>query len=52
MIAIEWNEGFRLFHNFIKKGIDGLTPSERANIPILMKDNRWMSLLLASLEKR
>lgn len=48
--ATEWNEGFRLFHNFIKKGIDGLTPSERAKIPIILKDNRWMSLLLESLK--
>lgn len=45
----EWTEGFRLFHNFIRKGKDGLTPSERAKIPIMLSDNRWLNLLKNSL---
>ncbi|MFH0936094.1 MAG: DDE-type integrase/transposase/recombinase [Candidatus Woesearchaeota archaeon] len=48
--AQEWTEGFALFHNFIKKGIDGLTPSERAKIPIILNNNRWLDLLKISLE--
>lgn len=42
--------GLRLFHNFIKKGVDGLTPLERAQIPIVLQNNRWLSLLKESLK--
>lgn len=49
--AQEWNGGFKLFHNFIKKGIDGLTPSERAKINLMLGNNRWMDLLKQSLKE-
>lgn len=49
--AQEWNEGFRLFHNFIKKGIDNLTPSERAKINLMLGNNRWLDLLKQALNQ-
>ena len=47
--AQDWNEGFALFHNFIKKGIDNLSPSERAKINLMLGNNRWVDLLKQSL---
>lgn len=46
----EYSDGFKIFRNFIKKGMDGLTPSERAKIPLILNDNRWVGLLMESLK--
>ncbi len=48
--AQEWTEGYALFHNFIKKGIDNLTPSERAKINLMLCSNRWVDLLKQSVK--
>jgi len=45
----EWNEAFKLFHNFIRKSYDDLTPAERANIDLQLGQNRWLDLLKKSL---
>jgi transposase-like protein len=47
----EWNEGFRLYHNFIKRhmGLNGLTPSQVAEINLRLGRNRWLELLKESL---
>jgi len=48
----EWNEGFRLYHNFIKENsVLGMTPSEKAGIFVNPNNNRWLSLLKKSLHQ-
>ena len=47
----EWNEGFRLFHNFIREnGKLRMTPAQAANIDIT-KGNKWLGLLRKSCRK-
>jgi len=48
----EWNENYRLYHNFIKKhmALNGLTPSQVANINLPLENNRWLSLLKLSVK--
>ncbi len=44
----EWNEGFRLFHNFVRENSKlGMTPAQAANIN-LTENNKWLSLLQKS----
>jgi len=47
----EWNEGFRLYHNFIKPhmALNGLTPSQVAEIDLNLGRNKWLGLLKESL---
>jgi len=41
----EWNEGFRLYHNFIKENSAlGMTPAKASAIDLTEK-NKWLSLL-------
>ena len=49
--AQQWNDAFRLYHNFIKKhmALNGATPSQVAEIDIDLGRNRWLSLLKQSL---
>jgi transposase-like protein len=45
-------DGFRVFHNFVRKGIkDKKTPAERCNIGI-SENNRWLGMLEESLKNR
>jgi len=46
------SEGFRTYYNFIRKhqGLNGLTPSQKANLDLQLERNRWLSLLKKSLE--
>lgn len=46
------SNGFRTYYNFIKKhqGLNGLTPSQKANIELNLDRNRWLSLLKRSIE--
>ena len=48
----DWDEAFRLYYNFIKKhmALDGLTPSQIANIELALGRNRWLGLLKQSLD--
>ncbi|MEK6832454.1 MAG: DDE-type integrase/transposase/recombinase, partial [Nanoarchaeota archaeon] len=48
----EWNENYRLYHNFIKKhmALNNLTPSQVANIKLPLENNRWLSLLKLSIK--
>src|SRR3989338_2028055 len=43
----EWNQGFRLYHNFIKPhmSLNSTTPSQVANIDLKLGRNRWLGLL-------
>ena len=50
-MVLEFFRFFDIFRNFIKKGMDGLTPAERAKIPIVLNDNRWLKLLKESVKK-
>ncbi|MEK0338209.1 MAG: DDE-type integrase/transposase/recombinase, partial [Nitrosopumilus sp.] len=46
----QFNEGFRLYHNFIKENsVLGMTPSEKAGINLDLGNNRWLGLLKKSL---
>ena len=47
----EWGQDFRLYHNFIKKhhGLNGLTPSQVAELDLKLGRNRWLSLLRQSI---
>ena len=46
----DWNIGYRLFHNVIRKNMTfGLTPLEMAKVDLNLGKNRWYSLLLKSL---
>lgn len=46
------SDGFRTYYNFIRKhqGLNGLTPSQKANLDLQLNRNRWLSLLKKSLE--
>jgi len=45
-----YQDGFKVFHNFVRKGVkDKLTPAERSGISI-EKDNKWEGMLLASID--
>ncbi len=45
-----FNQGFRLYHNFIKENSTlGMTPSEKAGINLELGNNRWLGLLKKSL---
>ncbi len=46
--AQDWNEGYRLFHNVIRKNmaLNGLTPLQKAEIDLDLGRNRWLGLLL------
>ncbi|MBI4159248.1 IS1/IS6 family transposase [Candidatus Woesearchaeota archaeon] len=46
------NQGFKLYHNFIKKhmSLNGLTPSQIANIELALGKNRWLGLLSQALD--
>lgn len=47
----DYADGFRVFHNFIRKGVaDKRTPAERAKIG-MSGNNRWETLLLKSLKE-
>ncbi|MBI2107266.1 IS1/IS6 family transposase [Candidatus Woesearchaeota archaeon] len=48
----EWNDNYRLYHNFIKKhmALNNLTPSQVANIDLNLGKNRWLSLLTQSIK--
>ena len=46
----DYSDGFNIFRNFIKKGIDGLTPAERAKLDLHLGNNRWTGLLIQSLK--
>lgn len=52
--AEDWNESFRLYHNFIKPhmALNGLTPSEVANIQLNLSRNKWLDLLKRSVENK
>ena len=45
--AQEWNDGYRLFHNVIRKNmaLNGLTPLQMAQIDLKLGNNRWLGLL-------
>ncbi|MEM5808250.1 MAG: integrase core domain-containing protein, partial [Candidatus Aenigmatarchaeota archaeon] len=45
-------EGFKTYYNFIKPhmSLEGLTPSQKAQIELQLDRNRWLSLLRKSLE--
>ena len=46
----DYNDGFKVFHNFIRKGVeDKKTPAERCNVGI-KDNNRWMGLLTKSMK--
>ena len=49
----EWNENYRLYHNFIRQhmALNNLTPSQVANINLPLERNRWLSLLKLSLNQ-
>lgn len=44
-------DGFRTYYNFIKQhqGLNGLTPSQKAEIDLQLERNRWLDLLRKSL---
>jgi len=46
----EWLNGFKTYHNFIKKnsGLNGLTPAQKAGIELNLERNRWLSLVKKS----
>ncbi len=47
----EWNEGFRLYHNFVKVNSNlGTTPAIASAINLNLGRNKWLSLLLKSLQ--
>jgi transposase-like protein len=50
--AKELTEGFRTYYNFIRKhhSLNGLTPSQKAEIDLQLDRNRWLSLLKKSME--
>jgi len=45
------SDGFTTYYNFIKKhkGLNGLTPSQKADLDLQLERNRWLSLLKKSL---
>lgn len=46
----DYSDGFKIFHNFVRKGVkDNRTPAERCGIGVKSL-NRWEGLLLSSLE--
>ena len=45
-----WVDGMKLYHNFIKEQ-NGKTPSQRANIDLKLKGNKWLTLLQQSLKE-
>src|SRR3989338_9911191 len=46
-----YQDGFKVFHNFVRKGVkDKKTPAERSGISI-EKDNKWKGMLLASIKQ-
>ena len=47
-------DGFITYYNFIRKhqGINGLTPSQMANIDLKLDRNRWLDLLKRSLNNK
>ena len=51
--AEEWLTGMKLYHNFIKQhqSLNGLTPSQKANIDLKLDKNRWLSLLKESVKQ-
>ena len=47
----DYADGFKVFHNFVRKGVaDKLTPAERSGIGI-SGQNRWETFLLKSLKE-
>ena len=47
----KFNQGFRLYHNFIKENsVIGMTPSEKAGINLDLGNNKWLGLLKKSLQ--
>lgn len=47
----EWNEGFRLYHNFIRDNSKlGMTPAQASEINLNLGRNKWLSLLNQSLK--
>jgi len=46
-------DGFRTYYNFIRphQGLNGMTPSQKANLALDLNRNRWLSLLRQSLKK-
>ena len=49
-----FSDGFRTYYNFIKQhqGLNGMTPSQVADIDLNLGRNRWLSLLSLSLENK
>ncbi len=45
-------DGMRLYHNFIKQNqsLNGMTPSQKANIDLRLGKNRWLDLLKESVK--
>ena len=43
-------DGMKIYHNFIKEQ-EGKTPSQRANIDLKLKGNKWLTLLQQSLKE-
>ena len=43
-------EGFKIYYNFIRPhmGLNGRTPAEAANLPLQLRDNKWLSLIRMS----
>jgi len=51
--AKEITDGFRTYYNFIRphQALNGLTPSQTANIQLNLDRNKWLSLLKQSLKR-
>lgn len=47
-----WLNGMRVYHNFIKphQSLNGLTPSQKANIDLNLDKNKWLDLLKRSVK--
>ncbi|MBS3064487.1 MAG: DDE-type integrase/transposase/recombinase [DPANN group archaeon] len=46
-------KGMKIYHNFVKPhlSLNGLTPSQKANIDLKLNQNKWLSLIKKSVEK-
>jgi len=46
-----YQDGFKIFHNFIRKGVkDKLTPAERCDL-VIQDNNRWLGMLNKNVQK-
>lgn len=47
----DYQDGFKVFHNFVRKGVkDKKTPAERCNLNVAGQGNRWMNMLIKSVQ--